>query len=108
MKMSSRVYDVLRDIAQVYLPAAGTLYAALAVLWGLPAAEQITGTVLAVDTALGTILKLSTSSYNKSDDRFDGTLAVVDHEDGSTLHFKSVDPVALTTQKSITFKVVNE
>lgn len=108
MQFSSRVYNVLRDVAQVYLPAAGTLYVALAVLWSLPAAEQISGTVLALDTFLGAVLKVSTAAYNKSEEKFGGTLAIEDHEDGSRLRVKRVDPVVLTTQDEITFKIVKE
>lgn len=108
MQFSNKVYNVLRDVAQVYLPAVGALYFALAAIWGLPAAEQVSGTVLAVDTALGAVLKLSTSSYNKSDEKFGGTLRVEDGEDGSTLRIKGVDPVVLTTQDEITFKIVKE
>lgn len=65
-KMSNALYDKLKFIAQVVLPAAGTLYAALAGIWGLPYAEQIVGTIVAVDTFLGVVLKISTHQYNKS------------------------------------------
>ena len=64
--MSNTTYDRLKFIAQVVLPAAGTLYAALAGIWGLPYAEQIVGTIVAVDTFLGVVLKISTHQYNKS------------------------------------------
>lgn len=63
--MSNTTYDRLKFIAQVVLPAAGTLYAALAGIWGLPYAEQIVGTIVAVDTFLGVVLKISTHQYNK-------------------------------------------
>lgn len=63
--MSNSTYDKLKFIAQVVLPAAGTLYAALAGIWGLPYAEQIVGTIVAVDTFLGVVLKISTSIYEK-------------------------------------------
>lgn len=66
MKMSNKTYDLLVWIAQVVLPALGTLYAALAVIWGLPCGEQVVGTIIAVDTFLGALLKVSTSKYNKS------------------------------------------
>ena len=65
MKMSNKVYDILVWIAQVVLPAIGTLYAALAGIWGLPFGEQIVGTILAVDTFLGAVLKISNSQYKK-------------------------------------------
>lgn len=66
MKMSNKVYDILVFIAQIVLPATATLYAALAGIWGLPYGEQIVGTIVAVDTFLGALLKISTSKYNKS------------------------------------------
>ena len=64
--MSNSTYDKLKFIAQVVLPAAGMLYAALSGIWGLPYAEQIVGTIVAVNTFLGVVLKISTYQYNKS------------------------------------------
>lgn len=64
--MSNKMYDILKYIAQIVLPAIGTLYFALASIWGFPYAEQIVGTIAAVDTFLGVILKISTDSYNKA------------------------------------------
>lgn len=66
MKMSNKVYDVLKWIAMYFLPAIGTLYFALAGIWGLPYGEQIVGTVTALDTFLGVVLGISTIQYNKS------------------------------------------
>ena len=54
--MSNKMYDILKWIAQILLPAIGTLYFALAQIWGLPYAEQIVGTITAVDCFLGAIL----------------------------------------------------
>ena len=67
--MSNNVYDVLKWIAMYLLPALGTLYFALASIWGLPYGEQIVGTITAIDTFLGVILGISTTQYNK---RVDG------------------------------------
>jgi len=67
MKLSNKTYDVLKWIAQYLLPAAGTLYFALAGIWGLPYGEQIVGTITAVDTFLGVLLGISAASYNKED-----------------------------------------
>ena len=63
--MNNKVYDVLKWIAMYLLPALGTLYFALAGIWGLPYGEQIVGTITAIDTFLGVILGISTSQYNK-------------------------------------------
>lgn len=62
--MNSKTYDILKAIAQIYLPALGTLYFALSGIWGLPYGEQIVGTITAIDTALGACLGLSTKNYN--------------------------------------------
>jgi hypothetical protein len=105
MKLNSNVYDVLKSVAQIWLPGAGTLYFTLAQIWGLPAAEEVTGTVIAVDTFLGVLLGLSTAKFNASADRYDGVLSVVDGEDTSTLHLKNVDPRALETKDEIVFRV---
>ena len=66
IKMSNKVYNVLKWIAMYLLPAAGTLYFALAGIWGLPYGEQIVGTITAVDTFLGVLLGISTAQYNKT------------------------------------------
>jgi len=64
-KLSNEVYDILKFIAQIVLPAAGTLYFALAGIWGWPYGEQIVGTITAVDAFLGALLGLSSAAYHK-------------------------------------------
>jgi hypothetical protein len=63
--LSNKVYDILKWIAQYFLPAVGTLYFALAGIWGLPYGEEIVGTITAVDTFLGVLLGISSIQYNK-------------------------------------------
>ena len=65
MKLSNKVYDILKFIAMILLPALGTLYFALGGIWDWPYVEQIVGTITAVDTFLGTLLGISTYQYNK-------------------------------------------
>ena len=65
MKLSNNTYDVLKWIAQILLPAIGTLYFALSKIWGLPFATEVVGTIAAVDTFLGALLGISSSNYNK-------------------------------------------
>lgn len=64
--MSNKVYDILKDVALIWLPALATLYAVLAGIWGLPYGEQIPATIMAIDTFLGAILKISTVKYNNT------------------------------------------
>lgn len=63
--MNDKLYKILKYIAMIFLPALGTLYFALAGIWGFPYAEQVIGTITAVDTFLGVILGISTAQYNK-------------------------------------------
>ncbi len=63
--MNDKLYKILKWIAMIFLPALGTLYFALAGIWGFPYAEQVVGTITAVDTFLGVILGISTAQYNK-------------------------------------------
>lgn len=64
--MSDKTYDKWKFVAQIVLPALGTLYFALSQIWGLPYGEQIVGTITAVDTFLGAILGISAIQYNKN------------------------------------------
>lgn len=66
MKLSNSNYDWLKWVAQIFLPAFGTLYFALAQIWGLPYAEQVVGTITAIDAFLGALLGISTHFYNKA------------------------------------------
>lgn len=66
MRINNKTYDILKWTAQYLLPAIGTLYFTLAQLWGLPYAEQIVGTITAVDTFLGVLLGISSAEYNKT------------------------------------------
>lgn len=63
--MSNKLYDALKWVAQILLPALGTLYFGIAKIWGLPYSEEIVGTITAVDLFLGAILGISTIQYNK-------------------------------------------
>lgn len=67
MKMSNMTYDILKWIAQILLPATGTLYFAIANIWGLPYGEQIVGTITAVDAFLGILIGVSSAQYNTKD-----------------------------------------
>ena len=66
MIFNNKVYDVLKYIAQIVLPAIATLYFALSSIWGLPYGEQIVGTITAIDCFLGALLGISSIQYNKA------------------------------------------
>lgn len=67
MKLPNKVYDVLKWLVVIVLPAVSTLYTALSKIWDLPFAAQIPATIMAVCTFLGAVLCVSTAEYNKGD-----------------------------------------
>lgn len=79
MKLTNRAYDVLKFIAQILLPALGTLYFALAKIWGFPYATEIVGTISAVDAFLGALLGISTANYNR--EQADGLVDAANFEE---------------------------
>ena len=107
LKISDKMYDMLKWVAMYLLPALGTLYFALSGIWGLPYGEQIVGTITAFDTFLAVILGLSKAGY-------DGDacleLDTTDPEkDGMTIAFYDVDPVGvMKNKKYVTMKVTNK
>lgn len=71
--MPNKLYDILKYIALIALPALGALYFGLAGIWGLPYGEQVVGTISVIDAFLGTLLGISTVKYNKRGNRDDYT-----------------------------------
>lgn len=69
MILSDKQYDILKWISQIVLPACGTLYFALAKIWGLPYGTEIVGTITAFDAFLGALLGISSLQYNKESDK---------------------------------------
>ncbi len=65
MKMSNRVYDVLKWAVTVFLPAFAVFYSGLSMIWGFPYGEAIVGTVAIVETFLGSLLQISSAKYKK-------------------------------------------
>ena len=63
--MSNKVYNILKWIAMIVLPACATLFLGLSNVWGLPYGEEVSTTITLVNTFLGTVLMISTNQYNK-------------------------------------------
>ena len=65
MRLPDKVYDILKWVCLILLPASSTLYWSLSSIWGWPYTEQIIGTIAAVETFLGVIIGISTHTYNE-------------------------------------------
>ena len=105
--LTNRQYDTLKKGAQVVLPAAGALYFTLAQIWGLPNAEEVVGTIAAVNTFLGVVVGLAGRSYNNSPDRFDGGIDVNTQPDGKVVYSLELndDPEKIQNMDRVVFKV---
>lgn len=64
--MKNEVYDFLKRIALVVLPAIATLIITIFQIWNIPYGEQISATITAIDTALGIILGISSRNYYRN------------------------------------------
>ena len=65
MKMNNKVYDVLKYIAQIALPALTTLYGVIGATLSIPYTQEVVTIAIAVDACLGTCLGISNYNYNK-------------------------------------------
>ena len=105
--LGSALYDKVKFLVQVLLPAVGTLYFTLGNVWGWPNIEEVLGSLTAVGLFLGTVVGISSASYNMSDARFDGTVNVLTSDEGNKLFTLELDgdPADLEQKNDIVFKV---
>lgn len=99
-------YNMLKQSTTVILPAVGALYFALAQIWHLPKAEEVIGSIAALNTFLGVLLGVSTRSYNKSDTKYDGVIAVKEGEEKKVFSIELNDePETLEKKDEVKFRV---
>ena len=67
MKLNDKLYDLLKWICMVVIPALTTAYVGLSAVWGWPYATEIAKTSAVICTLLGALLGISTAQYNKQD-----------------------------------------
>lgn len=101
MIKNDKLYDLLKHITQITLPALGTLYFALSQIWQLPNGNEVVGTIVAIDTFMGVMLGISSAQYNNSDARYDGHINV-DEEGTATM---SLDSDAVASKDKIAIKI---
>jgi hypothetical protein len=104
--ITGKLYDQLKFLAQILLPALGTLYFTLAQIWGLPSAENVVGTIVAVDAFLGVLLGISQVNYSKHVGQ--GDLMVEEDESGKSAGMRLVldeTPEDLIAKHEVRFRV---
>ena len=66
MKIPNKLYDILKWLTLIVIPALATAYVGLSAVWGFPYADEIARTACVVCTLLGTLLGISTAEYNRN------------------------------------------
>jgi len=111
MQLNNQAYDIMKWVAQIFLPALGTLYFAMAQIWGFPSGEEVVGTIVVVDAFLGTLLGLSSSSYWQSNEKNGGYLTTVGNDPDTGMPHLSMTlnktPDELLSNRTVTLKVDN-
>lgn len=102
MNLSNETYDKLKWVAQIVLPALGTFVAGIFALYHLPYGEQVVGTIAAIDTFLGALLKHSSDVYSG-----DGQLIVDTSDPLKDVYSIALDdyPEMLANKDTVVLKV---
>lgn len=65
MTLPNNIYDILKWVAMIVLPALATAVSTIFGLWDIPYSEPIAGTITAIATFMGAILMVSSANYKK-------------------------------------------
>ena len=63
--MSNKTYDILKELALVWIPAFATLIFTLSEIWGWSWGENVVYTIVAIDTFLGAVCHISNINYKR-------------------------------------------
>lgn len=105
--LSGPIYDKMKFVVQVVLPALATLYFTLGSIWDFPNVEQVIGTLAAIAVFLGALLGFSSKHYNASDSKFVGDLVIYEKANGGktfSLEYNG-DPADLLDMTEAAFKI---
>jgi hypothetical protein len=110
--ISNEKYDLLKKVVTLVLPGLATLYLALAGLWDLSNPEAVAGTLAALATFGGVLLKFSEKSWNASDTKFDGELITVGNDPDTGLPNLqlnvSTNPEELAARNSVLLRSIDQ
>lgn len=102
MTISNKLYNILKWVSLVGLPAISALYFGIAQIWGLPYSEQIVGTIAIIETFIGTLIGITSANY-----KGDGTLMVdTTREDKDVVRLDfNVDPTTVGDRRTFVLRV---
>lgn len=102
MQLSNERYDQIKWFVTTFLPALSTLIAGMATLLGWPNGTLIVGIIALFTTFLGSIMNISTSSYEG-----DGQLIVDTSNPDKDIYSIAIDdyPSVLANKNTVMLKV---
>lgn len=108
--INNKLYDTLKYVTQVVLPALGSFYFGLSAIWGLPAAEEVVGSLALLATFFGVTLQISKHQYDVSGEAYDGEMLVGTTPEGKRVVSldltRDAEELANRSRGHVAFKVV--
>lgn len=111
LKLKPALYDNLKWVTQILLPAIGAFYFTLSDIWNLPNALEVVGSITGLVTFLGIVLGLSSAQYKRHNEPFAGVVEasgadpLTGHPDLKLVLHKL--PADLVENDTVTFRVKN-
>ena len=107
MKLPNGVYDVLKYLALIGLPAFGSFWMVVGGIWNIGHTDEVVKTIVAVATLLGALLVLNQVRWNNSDAKYDGVIDPVtaNTQTSDTALNLKVDEYDAANQKDLVLKV---
>lgn len=105
--LSNKQYDLAKWLTVTLFPGLGTLYFALATIWGLPAGQEVLGTMMAIQAFLAVLIGISSNQYESSGAKYSGDLNITQQPNGekkATFAFNQ-HPSELSDKKEVVLKV---
>lgn len=108
-RMSNKMYDRVKFVVQILLPAIGTLYFSLGNIWSFPNIEQVIGSISSVNVFLGVLVGISSSVYNGRPNVYNGELQIETGDDGAISPKLVLEATIeeLSSAESVVFKVTH-
>lgn len=109
LTLPSNVYDGVKNTALVILPAIGAFYFTVAQIWGLPAAEEVLGTIVSLETFLGALVGVNKILYKNSERSYDGVVQMIPTVDGTAYQAHWKEPIGelAEAKDTLTLKVAS-
>jgi len=54
--ISNKTFNILRGLAEIFIPALAVFYATLSAIWQLPYSNEVTKTCVAIETIIGALV----------------------------------------------------